>query len=855
MAFVEYFKYYDDYEKEYNNVVVFMEMGTFMCSYEHNGVGRCVEVGRLLTLAVTQPNTKLGLSIQNPHMIGFPKSSTSKYIPVLLKHNYSVVWIEQENVRGKITRKKTRVFTPGTFFEEPLTNEDYHVCCIHSIDQHQHYATVMDTSVGKVEIVTLNETRNLNWFCCVYKPYEILCLCDEGLYAKIESRMRTKTKAIYLKNIAKYPEYFIKSFQQKMIQSAYTQTRAMQDIPFEYLPSMVCLIQFVQLCHERALEHLAFPAEPTHQGLTLHNNALHQLDVVETSRGGGLFRLIDKTSTPMGSRLLCAQLKRPMTNTDDIQDMYDRVEAMIPNIDKVRTHLKGIPDLDRKIKRLQSGHFSMTEIVSLVHVFQNVLSLYEYDEHVISHVQHIETFVRSLVDVDHEQFIHPETLLEAQRAMTAVVTDLEKHVRFLTNGLDFELKTDLVAMNVTTTPKRATRLGKTIRVKKKRAATVDVTNDTIDQYIHDYQYAKEKYDQLYAETLSAFQKEWFRTCHAEMTHLSRVVADVDAVLARSACVVEYNYTRPVIDLQETSFVRGEQIRHPIIERQSAVRYVANDVELTKGMLLYGINGAGKSSYGRAVALNVILAQAGFFVPAKTFTFSPYERLYTRIGSDDNLYEGLSSFWLEITEMNGIIRSGNHKSLVIGDELFKGTEDVSAMALVSACLRWLCEHRVSFIFATHLHKLPQIQIVKALDLRIMHMRSEYCKETKSIVFNRTWCEGQGESNYGIEVAEYILDDPSIIHHAKMVRHELCGTAKKGKQSKYNRDVWVEECTHCKSKQNLHTHHIQPQKDCVNNKASNLIPLCEDCHQQIHANLLSHEVMDGINGPIHRFKKSL
>ena len=93
MAFVEYFKYYDDYEKEYNNVVVFMEMGTFMCSYEYNGVGRCVEVGRLLTLAVTQPNTKLELSVQNPHMIGFPKASTSKYIPVLLKHNYSVVWI------------------------------------------------------------------------------------------------------------------------------------------------------------------------------------------------------------------------------------------------------------------------------------------------------------------------------------------------------------------------------------------------------------------------------------------------------------------------------------------------------------------------------------------------------------------------------------------------------------------------------------------------------------------------------------------------------------------------------------------------------------------------------------------
>jgi DNA mismatch repair protein MutS len=457
------------------------------------------------------------------------------------------------------------------------------------------------------------------------------------------------------------------------------------------------------------------------------------------------------------------------------------------------------------------------------------------------------------VDIDKERFTHPQELLDIQRTMENILSEFENYVRSLTSGLDFELKVDVSSMSVTTTPKRVARLGKVIRVKKKRTTTVDVTNDTIDQYLYDYQYTKEKFEELYGNTLRAFQREWFRTCHAEMSHLTDVVADVDVV---KASAVEYEYTRPVIETKDVSFVRGEKIRHPIIERQDTVRYVANDVVLNKGMLLYGINGAGKSSYGRAVALNVILAQAGFFVPAQTFTYSPYERLYTRIGCDDNMYEGLSSFWLEIIEMNGIIRSGNNKSLVIGDELFKGTEDVSAMALVSACLHWMCERHVSFIFATHLHKLPQIQLVKDLNLRVMHMKSEYCKHSKSIVFNRTWCEGQGESNYGIEVAEYILDDPTIIHNAKMVRHELCETLPTiRKPSRYNRDLWVDECKHCKSKKNLHTHHIQPQKDGINNKFSNLIPLCEDCHHDIHANLLEHNVLDGINGSIHLFTRRI
>ena len=726
MAFSEYFKYYKEFDEIYNNVVVFMEMGMFMSSYEYKGVGKVFEVGKLCNLTITQPNQKQEYSMQNPHMIGFPKTSMHKFIPLLLKNSYSIIWVEQEdNEKGNCKiRKKTRVFTPGTYFEEPLTHQDYNICCIHSVDEVTHYAVVVDTSVGKVELITLDETQNLNWLCCVYKPYEVLFLCDGKLYDKIATPVKKSTKAIYLKPIENNQHFFTKPFQTNIIERTYANLRAFNDISIVYRPCVSCLFHFIELCHESAIHQLQFPKEQSQPNMVLHNNAIVQLDVVETSRGGGLFSIVNRTSTAMGSRLLYKQLTKPMIEVQDICEMYSNVESMIPFIEKINTILKGIPDLERKIKRLCNGCFSIQEIVSLYHTFQNTINLYQYDEHVIQYVQHIETFVRSSIDIDTESFISPTELVEQRRKRDVVLTDFKKYIRSITNGHDFELKFDLQSKVVYTTSKRANLLQTVLKIKKKRTNVVDVTNDTIEQHLFDYERENEAYETLFKQTITLFQKEWYKSCHREMSHLSNVVAKVDVVKARAICASEYNYTKPTVEQSNTSYVYGEDIRHPIIERQDNINYIANNVELDKGMLLYGINGSGKSSYGRAVALNIILAQSGFFVPAKSFRFSPYERIFTRIGSDDNMYEGLSSFWLEITEMNGILRSGNKNSLVIGDELFKGTEDISAMALVSACLYWMSSHQVSFIFATHLHKLPSISIVKELDLQIMHMQSEY-----------------------------------------------------------------------------------------------------------------------------------
>jgi DNA mismatch repair protein MutS len=856
MVFEEYFQYYNEYEPQFNNVVVFMEMGMFMSCYEFEGVGKTHEVGKLLNLTITQPYIRKTESKQNPYMIGFPKNAKSKYLPILLKNNYSVVWVEQDHVtkdnhQSPITRKKTRVYTPGTLFEDPLTSEEYNICCIHSIDKDTHYATVIDTSIGKVEFVSLSETKNLNWFCCVYKPYELLCLCDEKMYSQIKCFFKN-TKAIYLKSVEDNIQCFNKIYQKTIVHSVYSRMASLQDIQTTYLPSFVCLINFIKVCHFESINMLSYPTEQYNNYMSLHNNAAHQLDVIETSKGGGLFNIVNKTSTMMGCRLLRKQLLKPMTLKNDIELMYAAVEKMIPHTFKIDDMLKGIPDIDRKIKNIYVGNFTLQEVVGLSNMFKNTVYLYEYDNHILVCIQEIEKFVNSHINMDNVCFTYPIELVNLKRNLDEKINELETYVKQLTNGMDFECKLDLQSLTISTTSIRALRLKKAL-IKKNKKSSVELTNNIIEQLFHDYQYTKDLFDQMNKQILQSFLKLWYINCSNYMKYISEVVANVDVVKARAICAIEYNYKKPIVSDNPISFVCGKNIRHPIIESQDNVKYVANDVILDKGMLLYGINGSGKSSYGRAVALNIILAQSGFFVPAESFEFAPYESIFTRIGSDDNMYQAMSSFWLEVTEMNSIVRCGNHKSLVIGDELFKGTEDLSAISLVSACLHWMSTKNISYIFATHLHKLPEVTLVKNLDLRIMHMKSEYCKISKTIIFNRSWCDGKGDPNYGIEVAEYILDDPTIIHNAKIVRHELLNTnpVVQFKKSRYNGQIIMDKCAHCNNVNNLHTHHIQPQKEIINNKSVNLLTLCENCHHKIHSNKLTHKVLDSVVGNQHMF----
>jgi DNA mismatch repair protein MutS len=243
-----------------------------------------------------------------------------------------------------------------------------------------------------------------------------------------------------------------------------------------------------------------------------------------------------------------------------------------------------------------------------------------------------------------------------------------------------------------------------------------------------------------------------------------------------------------------------------------------------------------------------MAQMGCFVPAERMVYYPFKTLYTRILGNDNIFRGLSSFALEMTELRSILRDSNKNSLILGDEICRGTEIYSALSIVSSAVSILCKRRTNFLFATHLHKLHEIDIIReAKNLRHFYIDLQFSEGR--IVFGRKIFEGIGEKLYGIEVAEYIIDNEEFQRLATKTRRQLldkshgCGGGDGGpKSSTYNSATYVDECAICGAKGGqLDVHHIHSQKyaDCNDtieyfnkNHGGNLVVLCVDHHNQVH-----------------------
>jgi DNA mismatch repair protein MutS len=271
-------------------------------------------------------------------------------------------------------------------------------------------------------------------------------------------------------------------------------------------------------------------------------------------------------------------------------------------------------------------------------------------------------------------------------------------------------------------------------------------------------------------------------------------------------------------------------------------YVPNDVDLdekTEGILLYGINGSGKSCYSKAIGLAIVLAQSGHFVPADYMEIAPFKRLYTRTTCDDNIFKGHSSFIVEMVELKSIITYADENSIVIGDEVCKGTEEVSALSIVGTTIRWLLDRKCKFVFATHLHKLPTLSILKdETRLGIKHISIEMKDHKDLIVFTRKLLKGQGERNYGIEIANKIVKNDDFFVIAKMMRSEVEQRSKflvSTKKSRYNSDVLMDKCQICGCKEGLEGHHIVFQKDAPQKRRAkeNLVVLCEVHHNEVHS----------------------
>jgi DNA mismatch repair protein MutS len=343
--------------------------------------------------------------------------------------------------------------------------------------------------------------------------------------------------------------------------------------------------------------------------------------------------------------------------------------------------------------------------------------------------------------------------------------------------------------------------------------------------------------------LSEFQKE-FET-------IIQFITNLDIVLAKAAISKKYNYCKPEIQECDKSFVNVQGLRHCLIEHiQQNELYVTNDLQLgqngSDGILLYGTNAVGKTSLIRALGIAVVMAQAGLYVPCSKFVFSPYKYIFTRIIGNDNIFKGLSTFAVEMSELRTILRLADKNSLVLGDELCSGTESISAQSIFVAGIIQLFNKQSSFIFATHLHEIIRYtEFDNMPTVHLKHMIVTYDKERDILVYDRKLKDGPGHNMYGLEVCRALNLPQDFLDLANSIRtkyHPDTGSVLSLKTSRYNSEKIVGLCEVCGKEMGTEVHHLQHQQlaneeGFINdsfhkNHAGNLLTTCEKCHQSFH-----------------------
>jgi DNA mismatch repair protein MutS len=346
----------------------------------------------------------------------------------------------------------------------------------------------------------------------------------------------------------------------------------------------------------------------------------------------------------------------------------------------------------------------------------------------------------------------------------------------------------------------------------------------------------------------------FEQYQDKLESIINFVTLIDMVYTKSNIALNYNYCKPTIVKSNKSFVNAKQLRHCLIEQfQTNELYVTNDIQLgnggTDGLLLYGTNAVGKTSFIRALGVAIVMAQSGLYVPCSEFHFMPYKYIFTRIIGNDNIFKGLSTFAVEMSELRTILRLTNENSLILGDELCSGTETHSAISIFVAGIQQLHKCRSSFIFATHLHEIVNYEEITQLDtVKLKHMEVIYDKERQTLIYDRKMKDGPGNSMYGLEVCKSLNLPQDFLDNAYEIRmkyHPESRSILSLKTSQYNSQKVVNLCEKCEKNPGKEVHHLQYQQnanlvgiilsaDSVfhKNNLANLMTLCESCHNEIH-----------------------
>lgn len=790
-------------KEEYPDCILFYRLGDFYEMFFEDAKTAAKE------LEITLTGKDCGLEERAP-MCGVPYHAVDSYLNKLVSRGYKVAICEQVEdpklAKGLVKREVIRVVTPGTNLSTQALDEtknNYLMCIVCMADRYGISAA--DITTGDFAVTEVETERKLLDEVMKFSPKEIICnqslnVCGIDL-EDLKNRLGT---AIYFLE----DWYFDDELCRRALMEHF-KVGALDGLGLgEYNCGVIASGAILQYLHETqktALENLTriMPYE-TGKYMIIDSSTRRNLELCETLREkqkrGSLLWVLDKTKTAMGARMLRSFIEQPLIEKSEINRRLEAVDELCSNAiarEEIREYLNPVYDLERLVSKISYRSANPRDMIA----FKNSLAMIPHIKYMLSCLQgdllkEIESQMDPLEDVCglidasitedppiaikdggiikegyHEEI---DRLRHAKTEGKTWLADLEAKEREATGIKNLKIKFNKVFgyyLEVTNSykdlvPDRYTRKQTLANAERYITPELKELEDLIlgaEDKLFSMEY------ELFSQVRDSVAKEVVR-----IQTTAKAVAMVDVFASLSLVAEQNNYVRPKIN--ERGIIDIKNGRHPVVEKMiTNDMFIANDTYLDNGenriSIITGPNMAGKSTYMRQSALIVLMAQIGSFVPAQSAKIGIVDRIFTRVGASDDLASGQSTFMVEMTEVANILRNATSKSLLILDEIGRGTSTFDGLSIAWAVVEHISNPRLlgaKTLFATHYHELTELEGKLA-------GVNNYCIAVKEkgddIVFLRKIVRGGADKSYGIQVAKLAGVPDSVIERAKELAVQL------------------------------------------------------------------------------------